>query len=293
MRTDYLICALVLASMLVNCAFGQSETAFGERQAVGKITNGSINEASGLVASGENPRYFWTHNDSGDKARIFLIDDSANHKKTYYLQGIVAHDWEDIGMMERQGTHYLIVGDIGDNGAKRRSITIHVFEEPKLVDHSPTVDTIPKNKIASFTLKYEDGPRDAESLFFDPLDGRLYLISKREPAVGVYWTDLPDVPRDTLILRKTASLPLTFITAADISVDGRELLMKNLLGVFYWTRRPGESVPQMLSRPGIRLPYLPEPQGEAIAFSRDGKSYYTLSEKAFGMDVILYFYKRL
>lgn len=274
---------------------GQDNEPFAAGQPQGKIRNTTINEASGLIASQKSPGHFWTHNDSGDQARIFLIDDAARHKATFYLQGIHARDWEDIGMLERDGRNYLVVGDIGDNNGQYRCVNIHLFEEPSANMLKFTVDTIRKAAIQSFALRYEDGPRDAESLFFDPIDKRLYIITKRELEVGVYWTVLPENPiaMDTLLLRKAGTLPLTFITSADISPNGNELLMKNLLGVFYWKREPGESVPEMLSKPAVALPYLPEPQGEAIAFSHDGRDYYTLSEAPLGMDAILYCYKRL
>lgn len=271
---------------------GQGNTMFGDRRTTGKITNIEINEASGMVASVSHDRHFWTHNDSGDNARIFLIDDSARHRATYYLEGIHARDWEDIGMLQHKGRHYLIVGDIGDNRGKYPYVWIHLFEEPSESGTKQMVDTIPATKIRSFTLRYEDGPRDAESLFFDPLDQCLYIISKRELEVGVYSTKLTEMLTDTLTLRKRLTLPYTFVTAADISPDGSEILMKNLLQVLYWKRRAGESIIDMLQRPAARQPYQPEPQGEAITFARDGSGYYTLSEAALGMDAFLYFYER-
>src|SRR5690606_1376893 len=97
---------------------------------------------------------------------------------------------------------------------------------------------------------------------------------------------------DTLTLKQVGTIPYTFITSADISVDGTEILVKNLLNVYYWRRRPGETVPEALNRRAIRLPYRPEPQGEAIAFSNKGNGYYTLSEAVLGLDAILYFYPR-
>ena len=250
-------------------AQGQDKTIFANRKANGKITNVEINEASGLVASVKYNGYFWTHNDSGDKARIFLVDDSARHKATYYLEGIHARDWEDIGMMEHEGRHYILVGDIGDNRGQYPDVQIHLFEEPSKNGVGFVVDTIPAAQIRSFVLRYEDGPRDAESLFFDPMDKHLYIISKRELEVGVYSTTLTDTPTDTLLLSKRATLPYTFVTAADISPDGSEVLVKNLLQVLYWKRRAGESVLDMLQRPADRQHYRPEQQGEAIALARE------------------------
>lgn len=284
----------VVCCLMATCAMGQvGVTVFGPGEVVGKLEQSEINEVSGLTASVANGRHFWTHNDSGDKARIFLIDDSARYKATYYLQGVTAHDWEEIGMMERGGRQYVIVGDIGDNRGQRPYVAMHVIEEPVANVGVPSVDTIPTEQIRTFILRYEDGPRDAESFFFDPIDQQLYVISKRELKVGVYSTALPENPVDTLILRKVGGLPQTFMTSAAISPDGTEVLMKNLLNVFYWRRKAGESVPDMLSRPALKLPYQPEPQGEALAFARDGTGYYTLSEAVLGMTPFLYLYQRM
>src|SRR5690606_16673354 len=95
------------------------------------------------------------------------------------------------------------------------------------------------------------------------------------------------------ILRRTGDLPHTFITGADISKNGQEILIKNLLEVFYWKRKPGESVNKLLKRPAVKLRYTPEPQGEAIAFNRNGPGYFTLSEAVLGLNSILYFYPKI
>lgn len=279
---------------LAGCVFGQGNaTVFGLGQAHGNVDYHEVNEASGLVASVAHEGYFWTHNDSGDKARIFLIDSSARYKATYYLQGISAYDWEDMAMMERGGAHYLLIGDIGDNRGQREQVQLHVLKEPMAPITPQRVDTLPSEQVRSFVMRYEDGPRDAESLFFDPLDKRLYVISKRELEVGIYTTPLPEWPTDTLTLRKVGVLPHVFITSATISTDGREVLLKSLLEVYYWKRTPGESMAEMFSRPALRQPYRPEPQGEAITFSNDGDGYYTLGEAVLGMPATLYFYPRL
>src|SRR5690606_3947651 len=265
---------------------------FLSRQPQGKIDNVEIHEASGLLASQNFPGHFWAHNDSGDDARLFLIDGSAKHRATFYLAGVTARDWEDIAWMDHQGRSCLLIADIGDNAGRHDYVLVHRVEEPLCSDVAGDVNTISTDRIQSFILRYEDGPRDAEALFFDRLDGALYVISKRELEVGIYRAVLPNRPVDTLLLEKVGKLPHTFITGADIRRDGTEVLAKNLMEVFYWKRDPGESIVDVLYKPAIRLPYIPEPQGEAIAFDVEGKGYYTLSEKAFGMDAYLYYYQR-
>ncbi len=283
---------ILICCMITDLAIGQTGAdVFSGRVSRGKITHPEMHEVSGIVESTAFPGHFWVHNDSGDSARIFLIDSVGVHKSTFYLQGIQAYDWEDIAWMNRDGRSYLLIGDIGDNHGRRDHVKVHLLEEPMAVDKSG-VDTIARIAIRSFVLTYEDGPRDAESLFYDPVDEALYLISKRELAIGVYRTLLPDMPQDTLTLTRVCTLPYTFFTGADIQRDGSEFIAKNLLNVFYWRRNVGESICAMLGRPAIRLPYDPEPQGEAITFDRQRNGYFTLSEKALGMDAVLYFYPR-
>lgn len=265
---------------------------FGSRQSIGEITAGEIDEASGLVCGINNKGYFWTHNDSGDKARVFLLDSVAKLRATYYLEGIQSRDWEDIATMTVGGKNYLLVGDIGDNLGHHTTIRIHLFEEPTLHTNGHAIDTIRHKDITTYNLRYEDGPRDAESLFFDPIDKKLYIISKRDLMAGVYETTLPDNSIDTLVLKRKTSIPYTFITSAAISADGKEVLIKNLLNVYYWKRKPKESIVQLFKREGLMQPYNAEPQGEAITFARDGSGYYTTSERPFGLSSYIYFYPR-
>jgi len=264
---------------------------FGEAIDQGQLHYPAIDEASGLVSGINNPGYFWTHNDSGDQARIFLLDSTAAYQATYFLEGVQARDWEDIATMKDGDISYLLVGDIGDNLAKHATISVHRFEEPKF-DYRQEIDTIPARSITTYHFRYEDGPKDAESLFFDPIEKKLYIISKRDLHVGVYEATLPAQAKDTLVLKKRVSIPYTFITSADISSDGREVLIKNLLNVYYWKRKQGESIPEMFRRAGAMQPYQAEPQGEAITFARDGSGYYTTSERPFGLPAHLYYYPR-
>src|SRR3546814_8989427 len=103
-------------------------------------------------------------------------------------------------MMERDGVHYLLIGDIGDNRGKRPDIQVHVVKEPAVPFETPIVDTLPNDQVGSYVLRYADGQRDAESLFFDPIDKQLNVISKREVEVGVYTTVQPELPTDQLTL---------------------------------------------------------------------------------------------
>jgi hypothetical protein len=74
------------------------------------------------------------------------------------------------------------------------------------------------------------------------------------------------------------TLPFTGIVAGSISPNGQQLLLKNYQKIYYWKRLPNETIAQVFARKPIELPYEREPQGEAIAWSRDGREFFTLSE---------------
>ena len=91
-------------------------------------------------------------------------------------------------------------------------------------------------------------------------------------------------------LTEVGKLPFTSVVAADISQDGRKILIKTYLSIYYWERNIGESVEEALTRAPIELPYAPEPQGESIGFTADASAFYTLSEKRFEYVPVLYRY---
>jgi len=75
-------------------------------------------------------------------------------------------------------------------------------------------------------------------------------------------------------------MPFTYFVGGDISADGSEILMKTYQKIYYWKRKSGSTVEQALSNKPQEIPYNPEPQGEAICWSWDNKSFYTLSEES-------------
>jgi hypothetical protein len=89
-----------------------------------------------------------------------------------------------------------------------------------------------------------------------------------------------------------SKLPFSRIVAADISIDGSELLLKDYDRIYYWSRKEGQSIPELMNTSPVELPYDREPQGEAIAWQRDGEGFYTLSETMKNYRGRLLFYER-
>jgi len=257
-----------------------------------------LDETSGIAASVAHPGLYYVHNDSGDTSRFFIISPDGSLKGIFYFTGdhslarYGVMDCEDIavGTGPQAGSSYVYIGDIGDNNAVRKYITIYRVKEPAMRAAGASVSVTAE----PLFLKYPDGARDAEALMADPIDKLLYIVSKREDTVHVYTTPLNFNTGDTVVPTKRANVYFEgsgqpkWITAGDIAQSGQQVLLKSYTKVYYWKRVSGEAIWQTLQRTPAILPYTLEVQGEAIGFTTDGTGYYTVSE---GVHAPIYYYK--
>lgn len=253
-----------------------------------------MDEISGIaIASGKKIMAFM-HNDSGDTSRIFAMGKNGKLLSTLYFKGVTGSkgvaDCEDIASGKSPGKKgkFIYLGDIGDNKARRPFIAVYRIAEPQKVE-SPVIEVAAEVVF----LHYPDGARDAETLMVDNTDELLYIISKREDTVSIYTAPLAWKNGDTITLQKRGTRwfpgerPAKWICSGDISADGKKVVLKNYLKIYYWDRKKKEPVWETLQRPAIELPYDPEPQGEAVCFDNKGKGYYTVSE---GKEQPVYYY---
>ena len=279
---------LVVGGLLSwSCTTEKTRHLFSKGAPLGHVERRLV-EASGLVASIGNPGLLWTVNDDG-KPEVFLIDQQASTRLVCTLAHIRNRDWEDIaiGAGPDSTKNYVYVADIGDNEAQYEYKFIYRFEEPQLAAEKAITIT----QFDTLILRMPDGKRDSETILIDHFTSDLFLITKREESVGLYTTPYP-FAHDTLTLRKVMTLPFSKIVAGSISSDGQEVLLKNYNNVYYWKGTNGESFAQLLEKKPIELPYEREPQGEGIAWSRDGSEFYTLSEGTKKRPADLFVYKR-
>lgn len=278
-----------LVVLVFVAAFAKHRFIDSKMQPEGNLKDKAMDETSGIASSTKNPDIFYVHNDSGDTSRFFAIDAKGNLKSTIYFKGNEqppgVTDCEDIavGPGPKKKQSYVYLGDIGDNAAHRKAITVYRFAESATWALAGNTEAKP----TAFTYQYPDGPKDAEAMAIDPLQKLLYIVTKRGDSVGVYTAPLNIGEGDTTKLTFRGKLffsglkPFKWITAADISKDGSQVLVKSYERVYYWRRQRNEAIWQTLQRPARELPYKQERQGEAIGFSADGKSYYTTSEGVF------------
>jgi hypothetical protein len=254
-----------------------------------ELTNKKLKEASGLAASTANPGLLWTHNDSGNPAIVYLIDENLEIRLECKLAGIKNRDWEDIavGPGPDPEKRYVYVADIGDNDAKHAVKFIYRFEEPVESDLSE----ITISSFDTISFKLPDGSKDTETILIHPTTGNIYIVSKREMPVHVYELTYPFNTRDTLTADAIISLPLTQIVAGEFSPDGTEVVMKNYDNIYYWNTGGKPLTAALKTKPEI-LHYTKEPQGESLTFNPNGSGFYTLSEKIKGEKSYLYYYAR-
>lgn len=291
-----LFVSVVCCLACFSCTSGQGSnnkkktaTIFAAAVDVGQVDK-RLNEASGLVASFQNKKCFWSLNDSGNPAVVFLIDDSAKTKLACRLSGIKNRDWEDIaiGGGPKSEKKYLYVAEIGDNNARYDFKYLYRFEEPSLKNGPEQTVT----DVEKLVVKMPDGKRDTETLMIDQSTNDLYIVSKREAKVRVYMQKFP-YP-DTLKPIKVLELPFNWVTSGSISSNGKEVLIKTYTAIYYWKRTQEKSLVELLAKIPLEIPYDLEPQGEAICFANDGSGFFTLSETRDGAPMAqLKFYKRL
>ncbi|MSO44082.1 MAG: hypothetical protein EXQ74_02045 [Thermoleophilia bacterium] len=248
----------------------------GTTRTVMGLVGAPVIEASGLAMSRSQAGVFWTHNDSGDTARIFAIGRDGAIRATVPLAGIGAVDVEDIASGPGPlGTEFIYVADIGDNAAVRASVRVHRLVEPDLSGIAPGAVLAPVG-VTSITLVYPDGPRDAEALVVDRTQGHLYIITKREARSRIYRLDAAQVLVGGGVLEFVGELAYGWVVGASACDDGRTVMVKTYGGLLVHESPFGLAA--ALLAPGVARPYLAEPQGEAVAVNAACTEYATLSE---------------
>jgi hypothetical protein len=265
---------------------------YGAPEAVGTVENPELVEISGIAASRAQPGIFYVHNDSGDVARFFALNESGQTLGEYSLPGAMAIDWEDVAIGPGPGgTQHLFVGDIGDNAARiggTPRAEIHVYRVPEPVvsiGQDPVQEQLPG--FDRLTLTYPDGPHDAETLMVDPLSAALVIVTKENDGLSSIFRAAADAPADTPITLEllgnlqfgTAQTPgSTLATSGDIAPSGNAVVLRTYGAVLLW-ERPGKiGLGEALAAPPHVLDPPAELQGEGIAFAADGLAWYTVGE---------------
>ncbi|WP_329457276.1 WD40 repeat domain-containing protein [Streptomyces sp. NBC_01497] len=249
------VLALVAAALVLPCA--APAFADGGADQSFTITDPRITESSGLAASHLHPGIYWTHNDSGDGPYVYAVDSRTGRTLARVtLRGVGAP--RDVEAISIGPDGDLYVGDIGDNlNGAWDHVWIYRFPEPKQL-RDQSVDA------TQFTVKYADGPRNAESLMVDPTTGRVYIASKNEDGGGLYEGPAHLTPTGTNVFRRIGAVP--WVTDGAFSPDGKQLVLRSYLGAYGYAWKDGhlgKTFP-------VSAPF--QPQAESVTYTRDGKA---------------------
>ncbi len=271
-----LLCCL---SSLVYSADGpgdvtRSSISYGMPHRLATLQNSQITESSGIAASRRKQGVFWTHNDSGDSARVFAFDEQGRDLATVRVDGADAQDWEDMASFSRDGKHFLILADIGDNLTRRNDCRLYLIEEPNLQDEAV-------RPVQTIRFRYADGAHNCESVAVDPTKNLILLATKLlGPGSNVYELSVPATQSpDVLTAKRIATIAVPISTAMDISSDGRHAVVLTYGNAYEFARSKDESWTEAFSRPGREIVMPSRVQGESICYGHDGRSLYLTSEK--------------
>ena len=258
------------------------------------VLDREINECSGIILSSRNKNCFWMHNDSGDYPRMFLVHFDGRTVGQFAIRGAKAIDWEDIAIAEIGNESYLVLGDIGGNAQRRRTITLYVVREPIVETASSGAGAPVKQKcelVCALEVSIPLGVTNYESIAFDPVDRILLIVEKASSNSRVYSVVFPDLSSPLagrtipVTAKEVSSFDIHSATACDVSRDGSRMVIINSDYGYLFQRQANadgtlESWTSTLAHPhpSFRLPDLY--QSEAVCFASDARSIYVASERA-------------
>jgi hypothetical protein len=212
-----------------------------------------ITESSGLARSTYSRPVLWTHNDSGDSARVFAIGGDGNTRAVVSLEGAGAADWED---MASGPGHSIWVADIGDNGWDRGHVSVYRFQEPAELE-SGSVSAV------RYDFEYPDGARDAEAMMVRPKTGRIFIVSKVEGGGAVYRAPKRLSTSSVNTLKRVGSAPAV-VTGGSFAPDGRSYALVTYTRTYVFTEIGGAARSETSKVNNSS-------QGESVEVGRGGK----------------------
>ncbi|MBF0225908.1 MAG: hypothetical protein HQK76_10675 [Desulfobacterales bacterium] len=227
---------------------------YNKPEPVGIITNPSIKEASGLASSIRHNNILWVLNDGGNSPLLFALSIQGDTIGTFKIKDVKNIDWEDMASFSLNATAYLMIGDVGDNKAKRKYCSLYIVKEPDIPKNISN-KTEPINIEWQIKFKYIDGPRDCEAIAVDSNQKSILLLSKRTKPPMLY--ELPLInhsKKDILIAQKIANIAhipeptkedlkhrygkySSSPTAMDISLDGQIMVILTYKDAYYYEKK--------------------------------------------------------
>ena len=260
-------------------------------QTVGRISDFTLSETSGLTRSFLHPGLYWAINDGGHPSTLYAMNEQGQVKKRIRISGALNRDWEALTSYQANGKNYLVLAEIGDNDAEYDYYLVYFIEEPDI-----TKDT--DVSIAwKLDFRYEDGPRDSESIAVDTNRNKILILSKRSKIKHIY--ELPLLGQDTanlvakhvgnlhkleqpsvidMLFRRNRNRFDGMPTDMAFSEDGNLAAVLTYAKIYLFKKDSTESFVQTLSHTPIVIDLPGLAQAESISFTHDDKALLVTSE---------------
>jgi len=263
---NYRHCVVVAAALAIVAGSSRASAQCRASGPVAKVSE--LSEASGIASSRRNSGTTWALNDSGEPV-VYALNERGVVTGRVRLTGAKVEDWEAVAVGPCANGSCLYVGDIGDNNASRKQITVYRVSEPAASGESTA-------QAEAVHATYPDGPQDAEALLAAP-DGRLLVVTKGETgAVALY-----RFPRE---LKSGASVQLERvgkpresrsakrddrITDGAMSPQGDWVVLRTSASLSFY-KSSELMAGNWQAAQEVSLADLREPQGEGVTFASDG-----------------------
>ena len=275
--------SLLVVACIPCCAAPAAEpepaTVYLEPVVVGTIDVPGLIELSGLAASRIREDTLWAHNDSLNEPILYAIRSDGKALGSFRVEGSSYLDWEDMASFELDGEAYLVIGDVGDNKALRPFVSLWFLREPTIDER---IDERSARVEWEMHYRYEDGPRDCESLAIDEPGKRILLLTKRTDPPVLY--ELPLLPAggkfEVRTARRVGVVPgLEKPTALDVAPDGKRAVIQTRRSTYVFNREPGQPWEAVFSTTPQRIEMPNMSSIEAVTFDRHGNSVFVTREQ--------------
>jgi hypothetical protein len=258
----------------------------------GALTDSALVEASGLVASRLSPGVLWSHNDSGDAARLFALRSDGRALARLQLSGVQAVDFEDLARgpcpdaADEPGP-CLWIADTGNNRQDRNEVVVYAVPEPALALEREFVE-LQADVVWRFPIGYPEQPIDIEAMTMTA-DGQLVFFEKNNlDRARAYRHPGPLVADQLGTLQQLAEFASPglavdhgrAITAADIHPSGERLLLRVYTAIYEYRFAAGQGLADLNAIAPLLVAAGPltEPQGESVSYDTAGSGVFSVSE---------------
>ncbi len=278
MSGDLAIAGMDLGPTCVSC------TSYVAQTSLGANAEAALTETSGLAASRTHASVLYAHNDSGGGSKFYALSTAGVALGTFTITNATLVDPEDIDVGPCPAGNCVFVGDIGDNNHVYATRSVYRIAEPNVAVGAP----VGAVNVTAERFQYTypgDTMHNAETLLVHPTTGDIYVVTKEAAGVVSQVFKFPQplnaTSTVTLLAVTTLAIPLpsdSDISGGDISPCGDALLLRTNDKAYQFNLGQGAAFDTIFSAAYVARTIASETNGESIAWSPDGRGYYSTSE---------------